>query len=49
MLNSETGVRYKLLQNLNVNVQANYDYDTEPVEGSDSKDLEVLIGVGLSF
>jgi putative salt-induced outer membrane protein YdiY len=49
VLNSETGVRYKLLQNLNVNVQANYDYDTEPVEGSDSKDLEVLIGVGLSF
>jgi len=49
VLNTETGVRYKLLQNLNVNLQANYDYDTEPVAGTDSKDLEVLIGVGLTF
>ena len=49
VLETETGVRYKLLGNLHVNVQANYDYDTKPVDGSESKDLEVLIGAGLSF
>ena len=49
VLETETGVRYKLLGNLHVNVQANYDYDTKPADGSESKDLEVLIGAGLSF
>lgn len=49
VLQSETGVRYKLLGNLHVNVQANYDYDTEPADGSKKEDLEVLVGAGLSF
>jgi putative salt-induced outer membrane protein YdiY len=49
VLEAETGVRYKLLGNLHVNVQANYDYDTQPVDGAESKDLEILIGAGLSF
>ena len=49
VLNSQTGIRYALLHNLNLIVQANYDYDTEPAGGADSKDLVIMVGAGLKF
>lgn len=46
---TQTGIRYELTADLYMNLQANYDYDSEPTAGSDSKDLTFLIGAGYKF
>lgn len=49
VFNSQSGVRYDLTDQLFMNVQLNYDYDTEPAPGTDSKDLTFLIGAGMTL
>ncbi len=49
VLNSQSGVRYDLSDDIYVNVQLNYDYDTEPAPGTDEKDITFIVGAGLKF
>ncbi len=49
VLNSSTGFRVAITEDLYVNAQLNYDYDTEPAGGKESDDLTILIGAGLNF
>lgn len=46
---SETGFRYDISEDIYLNVQVNYDYDTEPAAEAESDDLTVLIGAGVDF
>ncbi|MFT7218397.1 MAG: putative salt-induced outer membrane protein YdiY [Candidatus Azotimanducaceae bacterium] len=46
---SRTGVRYEITTDLYLNLQANYDFDTDPAEGSESRDLTFLVGAGYKF
>jgi putative salt-induced outer membrane protein YdiY len=46
VLNSKTGMRYDITDDVYMNVQVNYDYDTEPAAGTDNEDVIFLIGVG---
>ncbi len=47
--NSETGFRYDLIEGVYLNVQLNYDYDTEPAAGKEKDDLTFLVGAGVDF
>ncbi len=49
VFNSQTGIRYDITDDIYLNVQANYDYDSDPAEGSENDDLIFLIGAGLEF
>jgi len=46
---SQTGIRYDITDDIYLNLQANYDYDTEPADGAENDDLTILIGAGLEF
>lgn len=49
VFNSKTGVRYDITDGIYLNVQVNYDYDTEPAAGTDSKDVTFLVGAGVDL
>lgn len=49
VFNSQSGVRYDLNDHLFLNVQLNYDYDTEPAQGTDSEDLTFMVGAGMTL
>jgi len=49
VFNSKTGVRYDMTDDIYLNVQVNYDYDTEPAAGTDSKDVTFLVGAGVDL
>jgi putative salt-induced outer membrane protein YdiY len=49
VFNSKTGVRYDITNDIYLNVQVNYDYDTEPAAGTDSKDVTFLVGAGVDL
>ena len=49
VLNSKTGIRYDITKDIYLNLQLNYDYDTEPAVGTDATDLTFLVGAGLEF
>ena len=44
-----TGARFEITDLLYFNVEALYDYETEPAEGAEKDDLKLLIGFGLQF
>ena len=46
---TESGLRYSITDDVYLNMQLNYDFDSEPVEGTDGKDLTFLFGVGVAF
>ncbi len=47
--NTQTGIRYEITDDIYLNVQANYDYDSEPADGAENDDLTFLIGAGMEF
>ncbi len=49
VLNSRTGFRYDITDDIFLNVQVDYDYDTEPAEGTEAEDIIFSIGAGLEF
>ena len=49
VFNSQSGVRYELNDYLYVNVQLNYDYDTEPAQDTDAEDVTFLVGAGVTL
>ena len=49
VLNSVTGVRFDITNDIYLNVQLNYDVDSEPVEGTEGADLSFLFGAGIDF
>jgi putative salt-induced outer membrane protein YdiY len=46
---SQTGIRYDITDDIYLNLQTNYDYDTEPADGAENDDLAFLIGAGMEF
>jgi putative salt-induced outer membrane protein YdiY len=46
---SQTGVRYEITDDIYLNTQINYDYDSEPAQGTDGEDLTFLFGAGIEF
>ena len=46
---SATGLRYDITDDIYLNVQLNYDYDSEPAEGTEASNLTYLFGAGLQF
>ena len=46
---TQTGIRYDITDDIYLNLQANYDYDSEPAEGAENDDLTFLIGAGMEF
>ena len=49
VLNSQTGLRYNLSTNIHLNVQLNYDYDDDPVPGTEKDDLTFVFGAGVTL
>lgn len=49
VFNSQSGIRYNLTDDIYVNIQLNYDYDTEPAAGTDAEDVTFLIGAGVTL
>ena len=46
---SQTGLRYGINEDIYLNLQANYDYDSEPVGNAKEEDLTFIIGAGINF
>ena len=46
---SQTGVRYEINEDIYLNLQANYDYDSEPAGNANEEDLTFIIGAGFNF
>ena len=46
---SQTGVRYEITDDIYLNTQINYDYDSKPAKGTDGEDLTFLFGAGIKF
>ncbi len=46
---TSTGVRYDITADIFINVQLDYDYDDDPVPGTDEDDLTFLVGAGIEF
>lgn len=49
VLNSVTGIRYDITDDIYLNIQLNYDMDSEPIEGTEGEDLTLLFGAGIDF
>jgi putative salt-induced outer membrane protein YdiY len=46
---SITGLRYEITDDIYLNVQLNYDHDSEPAEDTEAKNLTYVFGAGLKF
>jgi putative salt-induced outer membrane protein YdiY len=46
---SITGIRYDITDDIYLNVQLNYDYDSEPAAGTESVNLTYMFGAGLKL
>ena len=49
ILNTRSGIRWDLPQDIYVNLQLNYDYETNPAEGRQKEDVTYLVGVGIKL
>ena len=49
VLDSSNGLRYALVDNLNLNLLANLKHDTEVAEGVEKTDITYVAGIGISF
>ena len=49
VFNSQSGIRYELNDHMYINMQLNYDYDTEPAQNTDPEDVTFLVGAGLTL
>ena len=46
---SQTGFRYEINEDIYLNFQANYDYDSQPAGNAEEKDLTFIIGAGINL
>ena len=46
---SQTGFRYEINEDIYLNLQANYDYDSQPAGNSKEEDLTFIIGAGINL
>ena len=46
---SQTGFRYEINEDIYLNFQANYDYDSQPAGNSKEEDLTFIIGAGINL
>ena len=44
-----TGAKYEITDLLYFNIEALFDYESEPVDGAENEDLKLLVGFGLEF
>ena len=49
ILNTSTGLRWDLPGDVYVNLQLDYDYETNPAEGRRKEDVTYLVGVGIEL
>lgn len=49
ILNTSTGFRWELPRDVYVNIQVDYDYESNPAEGRLKDDLTYLVGVGIEL
>lgn len=49
VFNSQTGIRYDITDDIYINLQVNYDYDSEPADNVENDDLTILIGAGIDL
>lgn len=49
VFNSVTGIRYEITDDIYLNLQLNYDYDSKPAENTDEEDLTFVVGAGLAL
>ncbi len=49
VFNSQTGLRYNVMEGISFKMQLDYDYDTEPPAGAEDYDLTFLVGAGIDF
>ena len=49
ILNTSTGIRWELPRDVYVNIQVDYDHETEPADGREGTDITYLVGVGLEL
>ena len=46
---SQTGLRYEINEDIYLNFQANYDYDSQPAGNAKEEDLTFIIGAGVNL
>ena len=46
---SQTGFRYEINEDIYLNLQANYDYDSQPAGNAKEEDLTFIIGAGVNL
>ncbi len=49
ILNTSTGFRWSLPRDMYMNIQVDFDYETNPADGSEKEDVTYLVGVGIEL
>lgn len=49
VLKTTTGFRWEFTDDLYANISLDYDYETDPAEGSEKDDLTLVVGAGIEF
>ncbi len=49
IINTSTGLRWELPRDVYVNLQVDYDYESNPAEGRKKTDITYLVGVGIEL
>lgn len=49
ILNTSTGLRWELPRDIYMNLQVDFDYESNPAEGRDKEDITYLVGVGIEL
>jgi len=49
ILNTSTGIRWELPRDVYVNLQVDYDYETNPADGRENEDITYIVGVGIEL
>jgi putative salt-induced outer membrane protein YdiY len=49
ILNTSTGLRWDLPRDIYVNLQVDFDYESNPAEGRQKEDITYLVGVGMEL
>lgn len=49
VLNTQTGLRYDITDDIFLNTQLNYDFDSAPAGDTEKEDLTFVVGAGISF
>lgn len=49
VINTQTGFRYEITDDIYVNMQLNYDVDSAPAEGTSGENTNMVFGLGVKF